>query len=182
MTLARGQGFRVARFVAVLWLVVPSAAWAELGPELDGTYAFAGGEREQGAHRAALDDAAASVRNPVLAPIARTLLGQLLRLPSRIVLRRVGDQLEIAIDPNPPRRSRLDGTAAEYRNVRGVRSVLRRVVRGRTIVETSQADNATRTVQYRFSDDARQLYACWQVDAPERLTRQVRFCLTFERR
>jgi hypothetical protein len=180
MTLNRGKNRGVARLVAVLCMTVPSAAWAELGGEIDGTYVFAGGEAERAAHRAALDDAAASV-SPVLRPIARTVLGQLLQLPRRIIVRTVGDQLEITIDPNPPRRSRLDGTATTFRNVRGTRSVLRRVLRGRTIHETAVAENSTRNIEFRFGEDNRRLTACWRVEVPERFPRPVRFRLTFER-
>ena len=171
-----------AWLVAVLLAsTIPIEARGQLDHGFDGTYLFAGGEAEKVSHRKSLETAVEEL-NPLFRRIGLRALGQYLRIPRYVVFKSCADRLTIVLDPFPPRHSTIDGAPSTFKTVSGDPGSIRRVIMGRSIVETVVTGKNRRVITYSFDESYTRLTQTWHVEVPRYLKKTIRFKLSYRRR
>jgi len=159
---------------------LPATAQAQLDDRVDGTFVYAGGEVQSAAHAMSLERAAEEL-NPLIRPIGLRALRRHLKIARFVSFKSSGDHLTITLDPFPARRSKLDGTASTFLAINGKNSSIRRVVRGRTVIETLASDRVRRVISYGFDESFDRVTLAWNVSLPRYFKAPIRFRLSYRR-
>lgn len=167
--------------VVILGLLAPTEAYAQLDSSIDGTYFFVGGNVQRQAHQKVLE-AAVHELSPILRPVGRGVLKRYLEIPRFIAFNTHGDFLDIAVDPYPPRRSKLDGIPTSLDTVSDDPSTITRSVKGLVITERIITGKNRRAITYRFHEDNERLTLGWHVTIPRYFSQPIRYKLSYRRR
>lgn len=162
----------------LIFMLFPSAVLAQPLSRLDHIFVYDGNDEESSNHIQVLKNAALEL-SPILRPIGRRILNKYLRIPQFIAIKSSGDSLSITVEPNPPRRSKLDGTPSVIMSVSGEPGTIRRVATKRSITETIVTGQNRRIIVYTFDESYEFLTLQWSVKLPRHFSRPICYNLSY---